>query len=104
MKIYKCPRCGYTTYQRNDMRKHYFRKKVCFAIHEDIPLEKCLSDHLEGVDEPNEERPLQYNKIVNEDDNEIYKCKDCNKEFTKKNSYYRHKKHYCKNNSSEEKM
>lgn len=47
--------------------------------------------------------------IIEESDNEsildldqngtqkIYKCEICNKEYSKRNNFYRHRKHYCKN-------
>ena len=30
-----------------------------------------------------------------------YECDDCGETFNKKNSYYRHRKHYCKEKNEE---
>ena len=43
MPKYICPRCGYICTQRNDMRKHFKRKKICSPVLEDISREKCFS-------------------------------------------------------------
>ena len=56
---YKCPRCGYTTIQRGDIKKHFKRKKICSAVCRDISIEECLNEVLgdtyikSGVCNPN---------------------------------------------------
>ncbi len=39
--IYKCPRCGYNTKQRGDIKKHFKRKKICSAICSTLNLREC---------------------------------------------------------------
>ena len=102
MKIYKCPRCGYASVQKNDLRKHFFRKKACQVTFQDISLEKCLESYLEPIeveDEPDNKK--QSKKIVENNQNDNFKCNECEKKFSKKNSYYRHRKHFCKGISEE---
>ena len=43
---YNCPRCGYTSNQKGDIRKHFKRKKVCSVICSDIPIEECYEEVL----------------------------------------------------------
>ncbi len=40
MVLYQCPRCHYETNHKNDMRKHYIRKRKCDPIYSDIKLNK----------------------------------------------------------------
>ena len=45
--VYKCIRCGYSCAQKNDLRKHYNRKKTCTPIYNDVDivyLKKVLED------------------------------------------------------------
>ena len=49
MPQYQCPRCGYTCYQKNDLRKHFLIKKPCEPKLEDIPQADLLKFHLSGA-------------------------------------------------------
>lgn len=40
MVLYQCPRCHYETDHKNDMRKHYIRKRKCDPTYSDIKLNK----------------------------------------------------------------
>ena len=42
MKTYKCPRCGYSTNQKNDLRKHWRRKISCQITLADITIDDCF--------------------------------------------------------------
>ena len=62
MPQYQCPRCGYKCNQRNDLRKHFNRKKICHHIIEDLSIEECFSRSLGEKPSPNK------NKILNASD------------------------------------
>ena len=57
MVVYKCPRCGYTSNLRNDLRRHLKRKKPCTITLKNISIEDCIST------------------ILNEDKADVNKCK-----------------------------
>ena len=44
--MFKCPRCGYLTKNKSDLKKHFFRKKICPSILEDITIMKCIETTL----------------------------------------------------------
>lgn len=46
---YECPRCGYSTCKKNDMRRHYKRKNICECIFGDYSQEDCLEMFKKGV-------------------------------------------------------
>ena len=46
MVLYTCPRCNYSTIQKNDYRKHLNRKKPCIVRNVNIPLEICRKEFL----------------------------------------------------------
>jgi hypothetical protein len=41
-KVYSCPRCAYSSYQKNDLRRHFLRKKVCIAVHNNLSISECI--------------------------------------------------------------
>ena len=41
MIIFKCPRCGQESTHKNNMRKHYTRKRPCNITFEDISINEC---------------------------------------------------------------
>ena len=67
--IYKCPRCGYNTMLKGDMRRHCKKKKICEAIIDDVPIEECLA-------------------LLDKKTN--FECKYCNKKFKYKSYLQRH--------------
>ena len=74
MPKYICPRCGYICTQRNDMRKHFKRKKICSPVLEDISREKCFSVVLgETYENKNSDG---YNIVDYENDDELPICTD----------------------------
>lgn len=85
--MYKCPRCGYVTDKINNYKSHINRKKLCISRIKDISRNELFID----LDK-------QKNKDVDED--KIYECEYCNKEFSSLSNKYRHKK-ICKSNSEQ---
>ncbi len=49
--VFICPRCGYKTNQKGDMRKHFKRKNLCSATSADVDLRVCYKTVL-GEDFP----------------------------------------------------
>ena len=112
MKTYKCPRCGYSANQRTDIKRHFLRKTKCQSNLLNISLEECFQQVL------NEEYPIvsksinlkqkEVSKSITEDlksdeenrcdiiGEEVFECKNCRRNFSKKNNLYRHIKHFCK--------
>lgn len=43
-KTYCCKRCGYSTIQKNSIRQHYLRKKMCPASLEDVSIASMLGE------------------------------------------------------------
>ena len=126
MKIYICPRCGYSCNQKNDMRKHFNRKKICYHSLEDISINECIarvlgnkknespknSDYasdMHPVLRKNGKKCIRYasdmhpaNVCENTKNEETieYTCEFCGEIFTKHQNYYRHKKTRCKKKDS----
>ena len=97
--IYKCKRCGYFCDQKNDLRKHFNRKKQCKPILEDIDIETLKLQLENGITTVNTEINNQVNNPVNKNtnkDNNILECRYCNKVFSHKQSKYLHESKYCK--------
>jgi len=102
MKMYNCPRCGYSTNQRNDLRKHFMRKNSCQITLQNVSISECFQTVLnEETDSVN----INVNKNVNKNDdsvnnvninvnikNQQYKCNFCEKVFSYRQSRYLHKK------------
>ena len=129
MTLYKCPRCGHETNQKNNLRKHFLRKKLCPNIIANISIEECFKtilfedkrcDKEVSFCDTNEYQKVsfcdtsEYQKVSfcdtnlrnfeenekNDKSNKTYECDKCKKSFSKKNNLYRHIKHYCKNNNN----
>ena len=118
MPQYVCPRCGYNCNQKNDLRKHFNRKKICYPVLEDIEITECYKRTLgEEFNESNKnflkcdkikncasemhpkcirhasginKKKINNNGII--ENKQIITCEYCNKTFTKHQNYYRHKK------------
>tara|TARA_B110000208_G_scaffold179881_1_gene229076 strand:- start:3827 stop:4903 length:1077 start_codon:yes stop_codon:yes gene_type:complete len=78
MVLHTCPRCGYTTHQKNDLRKHYHRKNPCRVD----PLLSNISLEILRL-----ELPLN-NKNK-------YTCKICMKKFKRRYNFERHDIERC---------
>lgn len=124
MKTYICPRCGYKSSQRTDIKRHFMRKTKCQVTLENISIEDCfqqvLNEELSIVSKsisPTEKKVSNSITEVSQkyhfrekkeepeenliDDEKVivtdtFICKNCDKTFSKKNNLYRHIKHFCK--------
>ena len=56
MVLYTCPRCSYKSTLRNDLRRHFNRKRPCTVTSQNISIDKCKS------------------LILNEDKADVNKC------------------------------
>jgi len=111
MKMYKCPRCGYLTNQKNDLRKHFNRKRSCQVTLHDISITECFQTILHEENENDFEMTSKTTKTTKNDfemtsktknDFEMtskkFSCIYCNNLFTRKNNLNYHVKKKCKKN------
>jgi hypothetical protein len=84
--MYICPRCGYSTKKKTDMKRHIDRKNVCQCLNSSISIEECVklfkNDNL-----------IFKQKTKNK---KKHKCK-CGREFDRKIRLQTHEIN-CKNN------
>lgn len=73
MTLHTCPRCGYSTNQKQSMRTHYQRKIPCNPVLQSIGLDELL-DKLENPD------------------NAKYTCTKCSKKYTSRQGLVTHQK------------
>lgn len=64
--MYKCLRCGIVKKQKNDLRRHYKRKRLCDPIVYDIEIEKCLNMLENNIKSDETEMLKTQNKILKE--------------------------------------
>ena len=126
MPVYICPRCGYSCNQRNDIRKHFNRKKLCHHNLENITIEECFERVLgmknsgNGVkvnsasdmhpvlrEKPkkciryaSDMHPVNSDKKGHLNTKTSHVCEYCGEIFTRHQNYYRHKKERCKEKDS----
>lgn len=84
---YSCPRCGYTTAYRPNMKKHLERKRPCQALVADIPIETITREY-----------PHLLNKLSEE--SKQYACEWCSARFTSRQGLCRHRGHFCQKKPS----
>ena len=122
MPQYECPRCGYKCNQRNDLRKHFNRKKICHHTLEDLSIEECFRRTLGEKPSPNNKKVLNASDLHPklrkngekcilyasdmhpgkksgsgaENSKPVITCEFCGQTFTKHQNYNRHKKNRCK--------
>ena len=112
MSEYTCPRCGYFTFYRFNMRKHLNRKRNCQIRLENVSIQECFQTvlHEENVNDNQTTTFLEENDNIlgcrdnptttffNEKNtpNNIYTCIKCNKVFSYRNSRNRYLKKYGK--------
>ena len=118
MKTYKCPRCGYSTNQKNDLRKHWRRKSSCQITLNDITIDDCFQTIL-NEEKSNDNKMTTFshesdnifccrdNKMTTffsniKTANNMHLCSYCNKQFSHRNSKNVHLKK-CKNRFFSEK-
>lgn len=101
--MYECPRCHYQTMNKKDMKTHFFRKKTCIPIYDNIPpsilQKKVLARNaykiIEKENESNnltEEIILNNNESSSKSKKKEYNCSYCNKLSTTSSNNLRHMK------------
>lgn len=73
--MFTCRRCGYETSDRSNYKKHLYKKHVCCAKFEDVPIDQIRNEFETS-------KPLK----------EGFKCEYCNKEYGSRQGLYTHKK------------
>ena len=104
MKIYKCPRCGHTVNQKNDLRKHFQRKISCQVTLHDISITECFQTVLNEENNfvsPNVSHSCEFvsqnvSRVSLNVSLKNQQCTFCDKEFNHRQSKFRHEKK-CKN-------
>ena len=41
---YKCPRCGYKSNLKANIRRHFLKKKTCEPLSSDKSIEECIEE------------------------------------------------------------
>ena len=117
MVYYECYRCGYTVTHKSKMKLHLARKKRCESDYNDIDLDVCKDYIMRGIqyDEylkiSESKQPVNKKSTISQHslDNLVqsvnkkstisqhfsHQCEYCEKQFSHKQSYYRHLK-VCK--------
>ncbi len=65
---YSCPRCGYNTYMRTDMKRHFYGKtKTCPSLIDNMTLTEDVMNHIMNnrILHPQQETPSQQISVVN---------------------------------------
>jgi hypothetical protein len=113
MPTYLCPRCGFTTSQRANFKRHLTRKNICIPVNTDTPIKSIAvsygiyisptenklnrnGNNFSNIDNPQIQTNNSAQTHTHTNTNTNLKCKYCNKRFNSTNSCYRHQKHYCK--------
>ena len=110
MVLYVYPRCKYTSKLRNDLRRHFKRKKPCRVLFKDLDIQTCIKSILGEECESN--KPIK-NKVDNLEvisnvlpisntnnyyentsessiDDDFYECKYCEKMFNNRQARHKH--------------
>lgn len=108
MVLYNCPRCGFETKLRANMKRHLSRKIKCQIKLENVSIDECFRTILnEEIGEVSNSIPEVSNiDTIKENKQEPahFECSYCSKIFSKKNNFYRHLKHYCREKDLYDKM
>ncbi len=81
-----CVRCGK---ECSKILSHLRNKTICEVKYLDISRDKMM----ENYDE-------YYNQFIKQKNNDIFQCEHCDKQYSAKNSYYRHKRSKHKNDDN----
>ena len=82
--MFRCPRCLYETPYKFNMKKHIFKKNVCTALYSDVSIERLRIDVV--IRSPFLILPT----LTQEYNISDYKCNQCLKYFSRKDSLKRH--------------
>ena len=96
MMIYKCDICNYSTQSNSNYHKHLKTRKhkKNYVLTTKIDNEKHNTFEYATF---LQQSATLCNTTTHPVEKDVFLCEFCNKEFSKHQSYYRHKKHYCKN-------
>lgn len=83
---YKCPRCGYETKYKGNLKRHIERIKLCIPVLSTIDVKRFKNQLLTGVYIENIENK---NNVEHIQDN-TYKCNKCDKIFNRSDNLKRH--------------
>lgn len=110
MVLYVCPRCQYSSKLRNDLRRHFKRKKPCKVLFKDLDIQTCIKMILGEECKPNKSIkntidntevnssishiPNNYNYYQTSSessvDDDFYECKYCEKMFNNRQARHKH--------------
>ena len=105
---YECKRCFYTCYQKNHMKNHLNKKKICekkfdaYKYSDDDLVEMSLIRQYKHCNINNLNNEISFLKKLNDINNNInnkkneYICHYCNKKLHTNSTLQRHMKLYCK--------
>ena len=106
MVFYNCPRCGYETNRKSNIKNHLLRKNKCEVKLKEVPIDYILElyDLVSS-----KKQKTQNDSIVSQSNNQIlsqskYLCKYCDTIFSRKNNMKRHQRICNKKNIIDEKL
>ena len=101
MVVYSCPRCGYSSNLKANIKRHFLKKNICSATCLDIPIDECYREVLgEEYQKVNESKcsvnvfESKSKCLVNE--SKCFECRYCGKGFKQKQGRYQHEPKFCK--------
>lgn len=83
MPDYYCPRCNYHSKIKTHMMNHFKRKKPCKILFEDKTIKECINLL-------QKKKFSKGKKKIKISSKKLFKCKNCNKSFTRKFNMLRH--------------
>jgi len=93
---YICKRCNYNTIHRGTFKRHLLRKRKCKCIKENIDIDEIWLQYFEGDYDVNRNVNRNVNHVNQNVNRKKLLCEYCNKEFSYRQSLWKHKKDRCK--------
>jgi hypothetical protein len=87
--MYQCPRCLYKTKQKNDLKKHFFKKSACVVIHKNIDVE-TLQDEVHKKKAFYRDEGKVITAKTRDTGYGANACSHCGREFSRKDNLIRH--------------
>lgn len=81
---FQCKRCGFTTKNKGDLKRHLQRKNECPPTLSNVSVQ------------------VIFEELTKDDNEKKYECQDCGKKFTSSQTKYIHRKHHCKFRNDED--